>query len=140
LLGPFSDLRDPDIPNCLGYGCRALKLSLQPPIYRCSFPGTKRPGREAAHSPPSRAQASKEWRYASLPPCALASWAGTDLPLTYAFSLMLRAVCTDATPGFSSMKAYSEQATRHGCVSNVIAGQGGFHILCLKAATRIYNR
>jgi hypothetical protein len=46
-----------------------------PPSYpvgtRDSFPGVKRPGREADHSPPSSAEVKNAWRYASTPPIRL---------------------------------------------------------------------
>jgi hypothetical protein len=35
-----------------------------------SFPGVKRPGREADHSPPASAEAKKMWIYTSIPPYA----------------------------------------------------------------------
>jgi hypothetical protein len=35
-----------------------------------SFPGVKRPGREADHSPPSSAEVKKMWIYTSTPPYA----------------------------------------------------------------------
>jgi hypothetical protein len=33
------------------------------------FPGVKRPGREADHSPPASAEVKKIWIYTSIPPC-----------------------------------------------------------------------
>jgi hypothetical protein len=36
-----------------------------------SFPGVKRPGREADHSPPTSAEVKKMWIYTSIPPYAL---------------------------------------------------------------------
>jgi hypothetical protein len=33
-----------------------------------SFPGVKRPGREADHSPPTSAEVNKMWIYTSTPP------------------------------------------------------------------------
>jgi hypothetical protein len=33
-----------------------------------SFPGVKRPGREADHSPPSSAEVKNSWSYTSTPP------------------------------------------------------------------------
>jgi hypothetical protein len=36
-----------------------------------SFPGVKRPGREADHSPPSSAEVKNEWSYTSTPPIRL---------------------------------------------------------------------
>jgi hypothetical protein len=36
-----------------------------------SFPGAKRPGREADHSPPTSAEVKKMWIYISTPPYAL---------------------------------------------------------------------
>jgi hypothetical protein len=35
-----------------------------------SFPGVKRPGREADHSPPTSAEVKKIWIYTSIPPYA----------------------------------------------------------------------
>jgi hypothetical protein len=35
-----------------------------------SFPGVKRPGREADHSPPTSAEVKKMWIYTSTPPYA----------------------------------------------------------------------
>jgi hypothetical protein len=35
-----------------------------------SFPGVKRPGREADHSPPTSAEVNKMWIYTSTPPYA----------------------------------------------------------------------
>jgi hypothetical protein len=35
---------------------------------RGSFPGVKRPGREADHSPPASAEVKKMWIYTSTPP------------------------------------------------------------------------
>jgi hypothetical protein len=35
-----------------------------------SFPGVKRPGREADHSPPTSAEVKKMWIYTSIPPYA----------------------------------------------------------------------
>jgi hypothetical protein len=48
--------------------------STQPPT-QCvpgggSFPGVKRPGREADHSPPTSAEVKKMWIYTSTPPYA----------------------------------------------------------------------
>jgi hypothetical protein len=36
---------------------------------RGSFPGVKRPGREADHSPPISAEIKNAWSYTSTPPC-----------------------------------------------------------------------
>jgi hypothetical protein len=36
-----------------------------------SFPGVKRPGREADHSPPSSAEVKNTWSYTSTPPIRL---------------------------------------------------------------------
>jgi hypothetical protein len=36
-----------------------------------SFPGGKRPGREADHSPPSSAEVKNVWSYTSTPPVRL---------------------------------------------------------------------
>jgi hypothetical protein len=47
--------------------------STQPPIQWVtggSFPGVKRPGREADHSPPTSAEVKKMWIYTSTPPYA----------------------------------------------------------------------
>jgi len=38
---------------------------------RGSFPGGKRPGREANHSPPFSAEAKNVWSYISTPPLCL---------------------------------------------------------------------
>jgi hypothetical protein len=38
---------------------------------RYSFPGVKRPGPEADHSPPSSSEVKNEWNYSSTPQCAL---------------------------------------------------------------------
>jgi hypothetical protein len=38
---------------------------------RGSFPGLKRPGREADHSPPSSAKVKNAWSYTSIPPIRL---------------------------------------------------------------------
>jgi hypothetical protein len=38
--------------------------------YRELFPGIKRPGREADHSPPTSAEVKKMWIYTSTPPYA----------------------------------------------------------------------
>jgi hypothetical protein len=47
--------------------------STQPPIQwvpGALFPGVKRPGREADHSPPASAEAKKNWIYTTSPPYA----------------------------------------------------------------------
>jgi hypothetical protein len=49
----------------------------QPPIQRVPgalFPGIKRPGREADHSPPSSADVKNAWNYTSTPPYAFMVW------------------------------------------------------------------
>jgi hypothetical protein len=50
---------------------------IQPPIQKVpgNFSlGTKRPGREAGHSPPSNAEVKNVWSYISTPPYALMVW------------------------------------------------------------------
>jgi hypothetical protein len=43
--------------------------------YQGLFPwGVKRPGREADHSPPSRAEVKNAWSYTSIPPYAFMAW------------------------------------------------------------------
>jgi hypothetical protein len=39
-----------------------------------SFPGVKRPGREADHSPPASAEVKKMWIYTPTPPHAFMAW------------------------------------------------------------------
>jgi hypothetical protein len=46
-----------------------------------SFPGVKRPGREADHSPPSSAEVKNAWRYTSTPWRGAYLSKGTTLPL-----------------------------------------------------------
>jgi hypothetical protein len=41
---------------------------------RDSFPGVKRPGREADHSPPSSAEVKNAWSYISTPQYAFMAW------------------------------------------------------------------
>jgi hypothetical protein len=41
---------------------------------RGSFPGVKRPGREADHSPPSSAEVKNVWSYISTSQCAFMAW------------------------------------------------------------------
>jgi hypothetical protein len=41
---------------------------------RGSFPGVKRPGREADHSPPSSAEVKNAWSYNSAPQYAFMAW------------------------------------------------------------------
>jgi hypothetical protein len=57
----------------------------QPPIQwvpRALSLGVKRPGREADHSPPSRAEVKNAWSYTSTPPIRLHGVStGTNLPL-----------------------------------------------------------
>jgi hypothetical protein len=38
------------------------------------FPGLKRPGREADHSPPASAEVKKTWIYTSAPPYVFMAW------------------------------------------------------------------
>jgi hypothetical protein len=38
------------------------------------FPGIKRPGREADHSPPSGADVKNAWSYTSTPPYVFVTW------------------------------------------------------------------
>jgi hypothetical protein len=49
---------------------RQTLVPIQPRFngYRASFPGVKRPAREACHSPPSSAEVKKEWSLTSTPP------------------------------------------------------------------------
>ena len=54
--------------------------------YRGSFPGVKRPGREADHSPPSSVEVSGAAPH--LPPYGLMTWTGTASPL-YFFGVCL---------------------------------------------------
>jgi hypothetical protein len=55
-------------------GVRVLlgsRISTSPPIQWVpvgSFPGAKRPGREAEHSPPTSAEVKKMWIYTSIQP------------------------------------------------------------------------
>jgi hypothetical protein len=42
-----------------------------------TFPEVKRPGCEADHSPPSRAEVKTVWNCISTPPYALIPWTGT---------------------------------------------------------------
>jgi hypothetical protein len=62
----FSSSRRPDrlcgSPNLLSKG------------YRGSFPGIKRSGLEADHSPPTSAEIKKKWIYTSAPPYAFMAW------------------------------------------------------------------
>jgi hypothetical protein len=57
-----------------------------------SFPGGKRPGREADHSPPASAEVKKMWIYTSTPPyafmaqCLNSLSTGTTLPLVLVFT------------------------------------------------------
>jgi hypothetical protein len=39
-----------------------------------SFPGVKRPGREANHSPPPSAEVNNAWRYTSTPQYTFMAW------------------------------------------------------------------
>jgi hypothetical protein len=50
---------------------------IQPPIQRLPeavFPGVKRPGREADHSPPSSAEVKNAWSYTSTLPFVFMAW------------------------------------------------------------------
>jgi hypothetical protein len=51
-----------------GFGARPAS---HPMGTRGSFPGVKRPGREADHSPPSSAEVKNIWSYTSTPPISL---------------------------------------------------------------------
>jgi hypothetical protein len=51
-------------------GCRAHQASY-PMGTRGSFPGSKAPGREPDHSPPSNAEVKNAWNYTSTPPIRL---------------------------------------------------------------------
>jgi hypothetical protein len=46
------------------------KIIYKSNYYILSFPGVKRPGREADHSPPTTAEVKKMWIYTSTPPYA----------------------------------------------------------------------
>jgi hypothetical protein len=56
-------------------------------MYQGFFPGVRRPGREADHSPPSSAKLKNAWSYTSTPQYAFMEWClvrgstGTTLPL-----------------------------------------------------------
>jgi hypothetical protein len=45
-----------------------------PMVTRGSFPGVKRPGREADHSPPSSAEVKNAWSYTSTPQFVFIAW------------------------------------------------------------------
>jgi hypothetical protein len=49
-------------------------LNLLSSGYRGSFPGVKRSGREADHSPPSNAEFKNVWSYISIHPYVFMSW------------------------------------------------------------------
>jgi hypothetical protein len=49
-------------------------------VYRSSFPGTKRPGRDGDHSRPSIDEVKNEWSFTSTPQHVFMTWTRTTLP------------------------------------------------------------
>jgi hypothetical protein len=68
-----SELSPGRIKNILVTSSRPVLGPTQPPIQWVPgtlFPGVKRPGLEADHSPPASAEVKKTWLYTSTPPYA----------------------------------------------------------------------
>jgi hypothetical protein len=79
--------------------------SFQPPIHwvpGALFPGIKRPGREADHSPPTSAEVKKMWVYTSTPPYAFMASAYVVQGQLYLLPLYLCRHVTFLVPNFLS--------------------------------------
>jgi len=70
----------------------SLQRRYQPPVRRVpgSFPGVKRPGRKADHSPRPSADDTNDWSYTSTPPVTLHDVGTENFPSFHAFNVRQR--------------------------------------------------